>query len=154
MKISVSIRPVNLIWPVTLVYVFIAHYRSLVLCSFYMHTYCRGSHTHTDIETHAQSQPSCRHSDLVVTHRYWLHSFFLLLLLFTKQRRALLSPRGERAKFTRGTQGISSAVVCWWTALLWLGTRGQAPKVCWILWCLCVCVFVFFQCVCWHLYVC
>lgn len=50
--------------------------------------------------------------------------------------------RGERAKFTRGTQGISGAVVYWRTAPLWLGTRGQGmtPKACWVLWCLYVCV--------------
>lgn len=49
-------------------------------------------------------------------------------------------PRGERAKFTRGTQGISGAVVYWWTAPLWLGTRGQGmtPEACCVLWCLCV----------------
>lgn len=56
-------------------------------------------HARTHKETHAQSQPSCRHSDLAVSHRQWLHSSvllprhfsLLLLLLFTKQHRTLLS---------------------------------------------------------------
>lgn len=124
-----------------------------------MHKYCRGSHTthHACTQKHTHTQrntctiPAFMQTQWFSSHtqtvasllcsRASLHSSLLLLLsLFTKQHRTPLSPRGERAKFTRGAQGISGSVVCWWTAPLWLGTRGQgmAPKACWLLWCLCV----------------
>lgn len=77
------------------------------------------ANTHTHKETHAQSRPSCRHSDLAVTHRLWLHSSVLLplhssllhLLLFTKQHRTLLSPEEKEQNLQEEHRG-SVVLLC------------------------------------------
>lgn len=121
-------------------------------------------HTHVPAHTHkhTQSQPSCRRSDLDAHTDSGFTPLFSRLSMppppFHETTQDPSEPRGERAKFTRGTLGISGAVVYWWTAPLWLGTRGQGmtPEARCVLWCLCVCLCVcacMGLCVCWHLYV-
>lgn len=131
---------------------------------------CTRTRTHTHKETHAQSQPSCRHSDLAVTHRQWLHSSvllalhssLLLLLLFTKQHRTLLSPEEKEQNLQ---EEHSRSVVLLYTGeqhpFDWEpGVRAWLPKpagffgvcVC-VCKCLCMHALVFLECVCCHLHV-
>lgn len=127
----------------------------LFLCAHVLSHVARAhalAHTHTKGDARTIPGLHCRHSDLAVAHRQWLHSSVLLpspllLLLFTKQHRTPLSHPEEKEQNLQGEHGGSVVLLCageqhpfdWKTR-----GQGMAPKACWLRRCLfvhaCVCV--------------